>query len=210
MRLSNKVLLATTNRNKFEEFCTLLTAYPEIELVPAEALVRNPQQLEFVERHDTYLENAVAKARLANQACHYPSLADDSGLEVKALGGKPGVRSHRYASPKPRMSQDEANVNFLLSEMKASASREAQFVCTLALVIEGILLHSTGTLEGSIALAPRGINGFGYDSVFIPKESNKTLAEMTNSEKNAISHRLKALQELMVQVKSHGIVFAKP
>jgi XTP/dITP diphosphohydrolase len=210
MRLSNKVLLATTNRNKFEEFCTLLRAYPEVELVPAEALVRNAEQLEFAERHNTYLENAIAKARLANQACHYPCLADDSGLEVKALGGKPGVRSHRYASPKAHMSQDEANVNFLLSEIKASSSREAQFVCTLALVIEGILLHSSGTLEGTIAPAPRGTNGFGYDSVFIPTGSTKTLAEMTDSEKNAISHRLKALQELMVLVKSHGIVFAKP
>ncbi len=210
MRLSNTVLLATTNRNKFEEFCSLLKAYPEIELVPAEALVRNSEQLQFVERHDTYLENAIAKARLANQACHYPSLADDSGLEVKALAGKPGVRSHRYASPKPRMSQDEANVNFLLSEMKASDSREAQFVCTLALVIEGILLHATGTLEGMIATSPRGIHGFGYDSVFIPNGSTQTLAEMNDIEKNAISHRLKALQELMVLVKSHGIVFAKP
>jgi len=210
MRLSNKVLLATTNRNKFEEFYALLQAYPEIALVPAEDLVRNPEQLQFVERHSTYLENAIAKARLANQACHYPSLADDSGLEVKALGGKPGVRSHRYASPKPKMSQDEANVNFLLSELKTSASREAQFVCTLALVIEGVLLHATGILEGSIAPAPRGINGFGYDSVFIPNGSLMTLAEMTDAEKNAISHRLKALQELMALVKSHGIVFAKP
>jgi XTP/dITP diphosphohydrolase len=210
MRLSNKVILATTNRNKFEEFSILLNAYPEIELVLAEDLVRNSEQLQFVEKHDTYLENAIAKARLANHACHYPSLADDSGLEVKALGGKPGVRSHRFAPPQPRMTQDEANVKHLLSEMKTGVSREAQFVCTLALVIEGILLHASGILEGTIASAPRGTNGFGYDSVFIPNGSTKTLAEMTNTEKNAISHRLKALQEIMVLVKSHGIVFVKP
>lgn len=210
MRLSNRVLLATLNRDKFEEFQELLSAYPEVELVRAEDLIRNPTGLQFAERHDTYLENAVAKARLANHASHYPSLADDSGLEVDALKGRPGVRSHRYATPKPRMSQDQANVELLLTEMKNSETRTARFVCTLALVIEGVLLHSTGILEGTIATAPRGAQGFGYDPVFIPKGSSKSLAEMTSVEKNAISHRAKALHDLMAQVKAHGLVFAKP
>ena len=102
MRLSNRVLLATLNRNKFEEFQALLSSHPEIELVPADQLIRNPAKLQQVESHNTYLENAIAKARLANQASHYPSLADDSGLEVLALDGRPGVRSHRYAPPRRR------------------------------------------------------------------------------------------------------------
>lgn len=210
MRLSNKIVLATLNRGKFDEFRALLGAYPEIELATAEAFLRNPEGLQFAERHNTYLENSIAKARLMNQACHYPSLADDSGLEVEHLGGKPGVRSHRYATPKPKMTQDEANIELLLSEMKSAQIRSARFVCTLALAIEGVLLHSTGILEGTITESPRGHNGFGYDPVFIPKGGTKTLAEMTESEKNVISHRAKALHELMSQVKSHGIVFAKP
>src|SRR4051812_38179242 len=98
MRLSNKLVLATLNRDKYEEFKTLFSAYPDLELVMADQYLRNPEKLALVETYDTYLENALAKARLANQGSHYPTLADDSGLEVEALGGKPGARSHRYAS----------------------------------------------------------------------------------------------------------------
>jgi XTP/dITP diphosphohydrolase len=210
MRLSNKVVLATLNREKFEEFCALFTPYAGITLVPAEELIRNPDGLGLVEKYDTYLENAIAKARLANHASHYPSLADDSGLEVDALGGKPGVRSHRYAPPQAKLSQDQANVQLLLSELKAGQPRNARFVCTLALVVEGILLHATGTMEGTISDSPRGTHGFGYDPVFIPSGQNKTLAEMTAAEKNAISHRSIAVQRLMSQVKAHGLVLAKP
>lgn len=209
MRLSNRVLLATLNRNKFDEFQALLSAHPQIELVPAEQLIRNPEKLQHVEHHSSYLENAIAKARHSHLASHYPSLADDSGLEVDALKGRPGVRSHRYATPKAKLTQDQANLELLLSEMKSEINRTARFVTTLVLVIEGILLHATATLEGTLAEAPRGSNGFGYDPIFIPKGSTQTLAEMTDTEKNAISHRAKALENLMAQVKSHGIVFAK-
>lgn len=210
MRLANKIVLATLNRGKFEEMKALLTAYPEVELLPAEQIIRNPEKLQFVERYNTYFENAMAKARLTNQGCHYPCLADDSGLEVEGLNGKPGVRSHRYATPKPNLSQDQANIELLLSELGGGKSRNAKFVCTLVLLIEGIMIQATGTLEGAIADKPRGNNGFGYDPVFIPRGANKTLAEMSESEKNAISHRTHAVQGLMGQIKNHGIVFAKP
>lgn len=183
--------------------------YPELEVVPAEEVIRNARNLQFAERHETYLENAVAKARLANQASHYPILADDSGLEVTALEGKPGVRSHRYATPKPHLSQDQANVELLLQELKGK-SRDGKFVCTLVLLIEGIMLQSTGILEGQITETPRGSRGFGYDPIFIPKEAQKTLAEMTPGEKNLISHRAKGFNDLMAQVKTHGILLAKP
>ena len=209
MRTSNRIVLASTNREKFEEFTALLSTYPELQLIPAEELIRNAGNLKFAERHETYLENSIAKARQANGACHYPALADDSGLECEGLGGRPGVRSHRYASPRPKMSQDQANVALLLEELKGKP-RAARFVCTLALVVEGISVTATGILEGEIADAPRGSNGFGYDPVFIPKGSNRTLAEMTSAEKNALSHRFRALQELMAQVKIHGITFVKP
>lgn len=210
MRLSNKILLATLNRDKFEEFRTLYSAYPDIELVMADQLLRNPQKLGLVETHDTYLENALAKARLANQGSHYPSLADDSGLEVDALGGKPGVRSHRYASFQAGLSQDQANIQKLMTELAGKPTRAARFVCTLVLLIEGIMIHATGVLEGTITDTPRGTNGFGYDPVFVPKGSSRTFAEMTDAEKNMISHRAKALHELMAKVKNHGIVVAKP
>ncbi len=212
MRLSNRILLATTNREKFDEFKSLFAAYPGIEPVPADAIIRNTDGLKFAERHDTYLDNAIAKARLANGACHYPALADDSGLEVDFLGGKPGVRSHRYATPKAGLTQDQANNQLLLSEMKnaGSAERGARFVCTLALLIEGIMLTSTGVLEGTIIDQQRGEQGFGYDPIFIPKGSAKTLAEMTDGEKNSISHRAKALHELMAKLKAHGLTLAKP
>jgi XTP/dITP diphosphohydrolase len=209
MRLVNRVLFATENRNKFEEIKTLLQAFPEVNLLMASEILRNTDGLKFAERYDTYLENALAKARIVNQGAHYPSLADDSGLEVEGLNGKPGVRSHRYATPKAGMTQDEANVQLMLKEL-AGKPRNAKFVCTLALLVEGILVHATGTLEGTIAEAPRGSNGFGYDPIFIPAGSTKTLAEMTSSEKNAISHRNNALQLLMTQVRQHEIIFAKP
>jgi XTP/dITP diphosphohydrolase len=209
MRLSNKIVVATQNRDKIDEFRSLFQPWPEIELIPASDVLRNAERIGFAERFDTYLENAAAKARLANSGSHYPSMADDSGLEVEGLGGKPGVRSHRFASPRAGVSQDQANIDLLLKEL-GSKPHDARFICTLALVIEGILIHATGTLEGRIIDKPQGAHGFGYDPIFVPKGSTKTLAEMTAIEKNAISHRAKAVQELMNQVRAHGIVFAKP
>jgi XTP/dITP diphosphohydrolase len=129
---------------------------------------------------------------------------------VEALGGKPGVRSHRYAIAKAGTTQDQANTQQLLKELENQDNRKAKFVCALVLVIEGILIHATGELEGYIASAPRGQNGFGYDPIFVPLNSEKSLAEMSQAEKNTISHRAKAVHELMAKVKAHGIVFAKP
>lgn len=209
MRLSHKIVIASQNRDKFEEFKALFSVYPEIEPIPVHEVVRNPEKLNFAERHDSYLENAIAKARLVNLGSHYPVLADDSGLEVEALGNKPGVRSHRYATPRPGISQDQANIDLLQKEL-AGKPRNARFVCTLVLVIEGIMIHATGALEGTISEDQRGANGFGYDPVFIPRGSTKTFAEMTDGEKNSLSHRARALHELMAKVKAHGIVLAKP
>ena len=214
MRLAHTIVLATLNLDKFDEFKELFAAYPTLVLEPAAKQVRNSEGLKFVEKHDSYLENAVAKARLCNHASHYPALADDSGIEVEALGGKPGVHSHRYASPKAGMSQDQANTELLLKEIQAAGKSvegtPARFVATLALVVEGILLHATGILEGTLTNRPRGTQGFGYDPIFIPKGSDKTFAEMTSPEKNKISHRAKALKNLMNQIEANGIVLAKP
>lgn len=212
MRVSHQVILASTNYHKWMEFQKLLRAVPEIQLLPANEIIRNHEKLALVETHSTYLENAVAKARVANQAAHFPALADDSGLEVESLGGKPGVKSHRYAIPKAGMDQDEANLEKLLDEMKgySKENRKARFVASLALVMEGILIHSEGILNGTIAEKPRGSNGFGYDPVFIPEGSTLTLAEMSEDEKNKISHRAKATQNLLLQIQKKRILFARP
>jgi XTP/dITP diphosphohydrolase len=201
------------NFDKFREMRALLAKYPELELLSPEGLLRNADKIGAVEIHETYLENAAAKARLVNQGCHYPALADDSGLEVTALDGRPGVRSARFVpvSGYPsKIAQDRANIERVLEEMKGQTHREARFVCTLALVIEGTLIHATGAMEGKIADAPRGQMGFGYDPIFIPQGETRTLGEMTETEKNAISHRAQALARLMDEVKLHGIQFAKP
>lgn len=216
MRQSRRVVFASLNRDKFEEFKALLATYPEVELVRAESFLRNPEKLALVETHDTYVENAMAKARLANHGCHYPALADDSGLEIEALNRAPGVRSRRYAqAPGIELSaqeQDRANRELILSELKrvGGGNRRAQFVTHVALMVEGVLLHAEGRLSGSIIDSPRGTHGFGYDPIFVPDGSQKTLAEMNAVEKNAISHRGRALAQLMSQLRSRGIVLAKP
>jgi XTP/dITP diphosphohydrolase len=216
MRRSQKVVLATLNPDKFREFKAIFALQaPELELIPAEAVLRNPEKLSFVENHSTYLDNAAAKARLVNHGSHYPAIADDTGLECAALGGAPGVRTFRYAElpaqNRSRAAQDEANIQKLLTELKKTkGSREARFVTTLTLLIEGILIHATGVLEGLIAESPRGTDGFGYDSIFVPKGSDKTLAEMNEAEKNALSHRAAAVTELLAQVRARGMVLAKP
>jgi len=212
MRVVNKIVLASLNPHKFLEFRSLLAQYPQVELLSLEGLIRNARKIDSVETHDSYVENALAKARLANKGCHYPCLADDSGLEVSALGGRPGVKTRRYATAKAGQSQDAANMEKLLGELqgKPESERQARFVATLALCIEGISFHATGILEGTIAQFPRGANGFGYDPIFIPKGHNRTLAEMTDAEKNSISHRALALQELMALARARDIQFARP
>lgn len=213
MRASNKIVLASTNLDKFIEMRALLSAYPGLELIRPTGILKNADKIGAVEVFNSYLENAAAKARLVNLGCHFPALADDSGLEVMALDGRPGPRSARYSkidgSPST-LSQNAANIEKLLGELKGQTKRDAQFVCVLALVVEGILLTATGVLEGTIAEAPRGKMGFGYDPVFIPKGETRTFAEMTETEKNVISHRAKALELLMKEVKDLGIQLAKP
>lgn len=216
MRQANKILLATNNKDKFLEFKALFKKYSELEIIPIGEMVRNPHALEQVEKHDTYLENAMAKARLATACAHYPSLGDDSGLEVEALNGKPGPRSARYAEPKPGKTRDEANREKLLQELKnvSDEKRKAKFVCALALVVEGICVTATGELHGTIVREPRGSNGFGYDSLFVPDgqsgNQHRTLAEMSDDEKNVISHRAVALNALMPTIIEKGIILSKP
>jgi XTP/dITP diphosphohydrolase len=212
MRNSNILVLASTNRHKFEEMTALLKNHPEITLAPVSEFIRNAEKLSLVETSDHYYDNAMAKARACNLGCHYPSLADDSGLEVDALNGRPGVRSHRFAIPKNGQTQDQANNIKLLDEMKnvPASKRTARFVAHLALVMEGTLVHAVGTLEGTIATEVAGEDGFGYDPVFIPKGYDKTLALLGEDVKNKISHRALAVHCLLEELHEREIVLTKP
>lgn len=212
MRTSHTLVLASTNRHKYEEFIALFKNYPDLTIAPANEYIRNADKLGLVEIHSTYSENAMAKASACNYGCHYPSFADDSGLEVEALQGRPGVHSHRYSIPKAGETQDQANVKKLLEEMKSvpKGKRNARFVCHIALVMEGIQVHGTGILEGEIAMEPHGNGGFGYDPIFIPRGQTKTFAELGTDFKNKASHRALAVKHLMEEIKARGIVLAKP
>lgn len=212
MRPANIIVLASTNSHKFAEFQTLFKSFPQVHVAPAQDYLRNASKLALVENSDHYYQNALAKARACNHGCHYPSLSDDSGIEVEALGGRPGVKSHRYAIPRAGETQDEANIKKLLGELSAvgPGKRQARFVCHLALVMEGKLIHTVGALDGQIATEPRGNHGFGYDPIFIPNGETKTLSELGPEFKLKNSHRTLALQAMFEEIERQEIILAKP
>ncbi len=155
------------------------------------------------ENADTYAGNAIAKAQFYARATGLLSLADDSGLEVEALGGAPGVLSARYAGED---ATDADRRELLLSSLArtGSSNRRARFVCSIAIATANgeILNLSEGACEGSITSAPRGNSGFGYDPLFVPDGYNQTFAELSDDIKNRISHRARALQKLRAWLTS--------
>ena len=191
MRIS-EVVLATSNQGKLKEFTELLS--------PVFGKVLSLREFnglpEIVEDGETFSENALKKARVISRLIQKITLADDSGLEVDALGGRPGGFSSRYAGEN---AGDEENINKLLQELKGAANRNARFVCCLALVFpDGKEITVEGRCERVIAEEPRGEGGFGYDPVFYLPELNKTMAELTLPEKNLLSHRSRAVNALIM------------
>jgi XTP/dITP diphosphohydrolase len=155
-------------------------------------IVRGLDWPEVEERGETLEENALLKARAAAEAVGLPAIADDTGLEVDALGGAPGVRTARFAGPNSTYAD---NVTRLLHEMEGVEDRRARFRTVVALVMpDGVELVAEGSLEGVIAGTPRGSGGFGYDPVF--EVEGRTLSEMDVAEKNRLSHRARALRDL--------------
>ena len=196
-RGGEEVVLASANPKKAAEIVAIVG--DTIRLVPRPDTVP-----EVVEDADTFLGNARLKARALVAATGLAALADDSGLEVDALAGAPGVRSARYAGED---ATDEQNVERLLAELAGNpdaGARRARFRCVLVLARpDGTELVVDGTAEGSIALAPRGANGFGYDPVFVPDDGDgSTFAEMDPQAKHDISHRGRALRALAVELES--------
>lgn len=184
-----KLVIATKNRGKARELGEMLKGL-EVEVL---SLADFPSVALPPEDGDTFTENALIKARAVFEATGLPSLADDSGLVVDALDGRPGIYSARYAG---RNATDEENYRKLLVELEGVplGKRAARFVCALAYKDKVREEVFEGELCGRIAARPRGENGFGYDPVFEVERLDRTAAELSPSEKNAISHRAEALK----------------
>jgi XTP/dITP diphosphohydrolase len=194
--LPPRLALATTNRGKLAEVAAILGARG-VEVVAADALVPD---WHVVEDGMTFVENARAKALDLARRAGIPALGDDSGLEVVALGGRPGVRSARYAG---EGAGDAANVARLLAELRDAPEgrRGAVFRCALALAWpDGTVVEAEGCCEGMIARAPRGSSGFGYDPVFVDLATGLTFAELPAAVKNERSHRRRALEALCARL----------
>ncbi len=188
-----EIVLATRNKKKIEEIKRITVDLPVTIL----SLDNFPNCPETVEDRDTFEENAVKKAVEVCQCTGKPALADDSGLEVDALNGAPGVYSARYADG--TSGNDIRNYEKLLAELRdvSDNKRGARFVCCIALSFpNGTVKTFFGYAKGRIGREPRGKTGFGYDPVFIPGEQKRTFAEMSSEEKDRISHRGKALEKL--------------
>jgi XTP/dITP diphosphohydrolase len=183
--MSARLVLATRNAHKLREFQRLL---PDAPLEPLPDAVELPP-----ETGETFAENALIKARAAADATGAPAIADDSGIEAEALGGRPGVRSARYAG---ETASDTDNLDKLRAEVPAGTG--LRYVCAVAYVEPGREPRTVeGTCEGRMAEAPRGEGGFGYDPVFVPADGDgsRTMAELSDAEKDRISHRGRAVRE---------------
>lgn len=182
-----KMVIATNNIGKQKEFQNL---FPEFEVLSLKDLGYTK---EIEEQGTTFEENAISKASQVSKEFNMVVLADDSGLEVEALGGAPGVLSARFAKDH----DTEANNQKLMEVMKNETNRKARFVCVICVYWpNGEYKHFKGTCEGYIAYEPKGSNGFGYDPYFYLDEFKKTMAELPLSIKNQISHRAKAIKKL--------------
>lgn len=183
-----RVVVASKNEDKILEIEEVLD---EVGLVGE--IVRGLDWPDVEETGDTLEENALLKARSVMDAVGLPAIADDTGLEVAALGGLPGVRTARFSGPGATY---QSNVELLLREMKGTGDRRARFRTTVALVMpDGAEVVAEGMLDGVITNSPRGGSGFGYDPVF--EVDGRTLAEMGIAEKNTLSHRARALHSLV-------------
>jgi XTP/dITP diphosphohydrolase len=194
-----RVILASSNAGKLAELRALLEPLGFDLTSQQELGIESPP-----ETGETFLDNALLKARHAAARRGLPAIADDSGIEVDALEKAPGVRSARFAG---EAAADEENLRKLLSEMRnvPKARRGARYRCVIAFVRSAAdqdPVIAEGAWEGSIAAVPRGAGGFGYDPIFVPAGEERTAAELAPSEKNAVSHRARALHALIAQLRA--------
>jgi XTP/dITP diphosphohydrolase len=191
--IPDRLALATANRGKVRELTAMLASWGVHDLRALDAF---PGVVLPPEDGATYEDNAVLKARAVAAATGWPALADDSGLEVDALGGAPGVFSARWAP------DDAARIARLLDALGPYADRRARFVCVVALAWpDGRIVTATGTCPGVIAPAPAGEGGFGYDPIFVADAFGRTFAEVDAAEKDAVSHRARAIAALGARLR---------
>ncbi|MCI9181815.1 MAG: XTP/dITP diphosphatase [Acholeplasmatales bacterium] len=189
------IVVATNNFGKVKEFKEL---FQEDCLLTLKDIQYDK---EIEEKGNTFSDNALCKARQVSKDTGYIVLADDSGLEVAALGGEPGVHSARYAKDH----DDQANNALLLKKLNGKTQRDARFVCALCLYFPNdFYFMAEGYCTGVITTEARGTNGFGYDPYFLVPEFNQTMAQMPLSVKNKISHRAKALQTLKEKLNENS------
>jgi XTP/dITP diphosphohydrolase len=187
-----KILIASSNKGKIKELAMLFTPL-NIEIISIDDFNITPPK----EDGKTFIENAEIKARYYTEKTNLPCIADDSGLSIKALNGAPGIYSARWAG-------DSKNFNLAIDKIQKEFSRkkisssEAFFTCALTLIWPDMSFHSfEGILDGNISFPAKGLNGFGYDPIFIPKGYDTTLAELPITIKNKISHRTQAFTQLI-------------
>ena len=187
-------IFATNNAHKVEEVNSILSNEFTIRSLKQEGI-----DFDIPEPYETILENACEKARVIYSYTAKDCFAEDTGLEVEALNGEPGVKSARYAG-EGKSSED--NIKKLLTNLKKITNRSAQFKTIVCLIINGEEFTFEGICKGTIIEERKGVSGFGYDPVFIPEGGTSTFAEMTLSEKNKYSHRKKAIDALVDFLKS--------
>jgi len=190
-----ELCFATNNRHKLEEVSRLLPGMRILTLSDIGCMEELPEEQATIEGNSR--QKAIHVAEKFGIDC----FADDSGLEVKALGGAPGVHSAYYGGPER---DAQKNMSRLLQELSDHADRSARFITVITLAFAGSVHVFEGVLDGTIIEAPRGSYGFGYDPVFLPLHGHRTLAEMTMEEKNAISHRFQAVNALARFLTSAG------
>jgi XTP/dITP diphosphohydrolase len=193
-----KIVLASSNAGKIHEIAELFLDLDAEIVAQGDFGIKSPE-----ETGDTFVENALLKARYAAEMSGYPAVADDSGISVDALGGRPGVRSARYAGPG---ASDEQNLDLLLLEMAGVADddRGGGFHCAAVLAFPGDEhepIVAEGVWRGRILRQRLGDKGFGYDPIFLDEAAAKTGAQMSREEKNAVSHRGKAFAELKRKIR---------
>ena len=195
------LVFASNNAHKLSEVRAILDGLCEIK-----SLKEIGCDADIPETGLTFRENALQKAQYVKEHFGYDCFADDSGLQVEALGGEPGVYSARYAVINGQSideGKDEANMNVLLGKLAGIANRTACFRTSIALVLDGEIHYFDGTVSGYIIDEKRGNGGFGYDPIFVPEGYDKTFAELGNEVKNGISHRARAVSKLVEFLKGN-------
>lgn len=182
------IVIASNNKGKINDFKVI---FPDYNVIGIAELIEG---FDVEETGDTFEANAKLKSEAAAKALNKRVIADDSGLEVFALGGKPGIFSARYAGTEK---DDNANIEKLLTNLGDETNRTAQFVCVISMSAPGEeTIQFKGTVEGEITLSQIGEQGFGYDPIFYLEDKNKTMAQLTAEEKSEVSHRGKAIEKL--------------